>query len=121
MKREIKFRLWNFKTKEWGKDGTVEWFLSDGSGPTADYYDSEHFEVTQFTGLKDANGIDIYEGDICEFDNGDRCFIDCEDWLEFFGNWIGEPQVEDQLRDFYRLTNAAIIGNVYENPELIEK
>ena len=72
-------------------------------------------------GLNDKNGKEIHEGDIMEFDNGDRFYIDSEAWLEFFVCWIGEPECEDQARDLYRIEKAKIIGDIYKNPELLEK
>jgi len=80
----------------------------------------EEFELTQFTGLYDKNGVEIYEGDVCRFDNGDLFFIDCEDYLELFVSWIGDAKCEDQARDFYRINKAEVIGNIYANPELLE-
>lgn len=75
----------------------------------------------QYTGLKDVNESEYFHGDIGEFDNGDRFVIKCEWFLQFYGDWIGEPECEDQLRDFYRIERAKIIGNIYENPELLEE
>ena len=72
-------------------------------------------------GLTDVDGVKMYHKDICEFDNGDRFVIEKEDWLEFYASWIGEPECEDQTRDFYRIRNAKVIGNIHENPELLEK
>ena len=79
------------------------------------------FIPLQCTGLKDKNGKLIYEGDILIFDNGDKFFINCEKYLEFYVDWIGDPECEDQARDLYRIERAKIIGNIYQNPELLEE
>lgn len=116
MTREIKFRAYGPNTKtmwtyEEMKDRIALAWLND----------SRHESIVmQFTGLQDKNGVDIYEGDICEFEGGDTFIVRIEYWLECYGEWIGEPECEDQLRDFYRARNSTVIGNIHENPELLD-
>jgi len=78
-------------------------------------------KICQYTGLTDSNGKEYYIGDIAEFDNGDRFVLRMEDWLEVFADWVGDPECEDQTRDLYRISNAKIIGNIHENPELLKQ
>jgi hypothetical protein len=82
-------------------------------------WDRKDCILMQYTGSKDKNGKDFYLYDIGEFENGDRFIIECEEWIEFYAKWIGEPECEDQARDFYRIRSAKIIGNKFENPELL--
>jgi hypothetical protein len=106
MKREIKFRAWHRTAKE---------MLYEKAFMVLGWEEVEHqpLDVMQFTGLKDRNGMEIYEGDIIN-DNGLIMTI------EFFkasfckcnenGNWILHSH------DKYE-----VIGNVYENAELTDK
>jgi uncharacterized phage protein (TIGR01671 family) len=86
--------------------------------------------LMQYTGLKDKNGVEIYEGDIlkisnisilrCEFRNG--CFV-LVHIKEFAGVenllWGNLGRLYDAgMNDIFELTE--IIGNIYENPELLE-
>jgi hypothetical protein len=83
------------------------------------HYNANQLEMMQYIGLKDKTGRKFYKDDIGEFDNGNRFFIDCEEWLEFFVSWIGEPECEDQARDLYRIEESKIIGNRHENKDLL--
>lgn len=112
--REIKFRAWNMRLKEMEYIDDLYWFEENFCHHNGD----NDFVLQQYTGLKDSQGKEIYEKDILQFDNGDKFFVDCEDWLELFVNWIGEPECEDQARDFYRIERAVILGNLFENSEL---
>ena len=131
MNREIKFRIWsNIRKSMTYPDRFVlehDWF-----GVTTEHYLDDcnplkypmsnypNLIVMLYTGLRDKNGKEIYKGDICEFDNGDRFVVNCEEWLEFFADYIGEPECEDQTRDFYRIMKSKVIGNIHENPELLK-
>nr|DAO95138.1 MAG TPA: YopX protein [Caudoviricetes sp.] len=75
------------------------------------------FIVEQYTGLRDKNGTEIYEGDILINDTGEPI----EYWVVKFadGGFVGEcTGVAEQL---FELTHLEIAGNIHENPELVEE
>jgi len=129
MEREIKFRVWD-KEKNVITGGDCLWlslYDSTIARITEDCAYTEHYSyedigdrfiLMQFTGLKDKNGKDIFEGDILTFyDNGNVYIVQYdEDNAEFnCGNEYDKPlakQCEEGLE---------VIGNIYENSELLSK
>lgn len=120
--REIKFRAWNKTNKEWIKDNFYldlrgEAF-SLGSHSCECGTRGEHqegvgdYEIMQFTGLKDKNGKEIYEGDIVDFNT-----MGVNELLraEYDGLYVIKTGQEITPNEVY----CEIIGNIYENPELL--
>ena len=121
--REIKFRAW---LKEERKMVNVETLfiginrLCFGNSKTEDLFfrDFEEVELMQYTGLKDKNGKEIYEGDI--YHVGDKN-------IRYLVVWFDSGFEGKQLRStsYAGLKSWAkdieILGNIYENPELLEE
>lgn len=128
MQREIKFRGWDVKTKVMVYDYAIN-DLSNGGIRIIDFHPrmSEQYhgqwELMQYTGLKDRNGKEIYEGDVYKppiatqlfqimFIAGAFCAGRSEKDAVPFG-W------EDEAIDTDWASEVEVIGNVYENPELL--
>jgi len=129
--RELIFRAWDKKEKKFitsfavingncyveknSDDDSYVDVISDGAVKT--YYSSwatyqkVDAELTQYTGLKDKNGKEIYEGDILQSIHGNYTFV------YFLAGcfWAGTELLKDRFLD-----SLNIVGNKFENPELLE-
>ena len=108
MMTKIKFRIWDKQLKK---------FLYQL--PEQYHLDWESFEVQQFTGLLDAQGKEIYEGDIIKIDREIyEVFWDKDRWN--FGDKSLNllTSLSNYLRDI--LNKVEVIGNIFENSELLE-
>ena len=118
--REIKFRAWDEQEKKMRNIScmfwkTGEWYISRFELDGKDM--KEGMPIMQYTGLKDKDGKEVYEGDVI---NGD--FPDVVFWDDDRGQWMlrNSENPDDTLWEIMRDNNPEIIGNVHENPELIE-
>ena len=110
MSREIKFRAWDVENEEWEYSddfGLVAFFTAIATG----ILDSK--TLTQYTGLKDCWGKEIYEGDILKHSSRKRDYFIP---IVFEG---GRFQHKSPGLPFLEhLWEGEVIGNIYENPEL---
>ncbi|CAF1852494.1 YopX family protein [Bacillus subtilis] len=81
--------------------------------------------LRQYTGLRDKNGRDIYEGDIVKVTNGAEELggvdtgIGRVEWLTKWGFW-NASKIENGLGDLLFNGYVEVIGNIYEDPEFLE-
>ena len=123
MSREIKFRAWredfhsycDFVTLECSMRWigyTISWGI---------FLTTKNIILEQYTGLKDRNGKEIYEGDIVEIDKYGKFQIIWNEWAcKFDFDKIGKREREEPLLSQDWEQEAEVIANIHENPEILE-
>ncbi len=137
MSREIKFRAWDINNRvmlhssegESPKDASEDFLLVIQNGvlywdiPDMGCYGGGEwtrkqgkFEIMQYTGLKDKNGNEIYEGDVIgglresHWHNGKHVVLEKVEWNHFKSGFC---ITNDDMKD------CEVIGNIHDNPELL--
>jgi uncharacterized phage protein (TIGR01671 family) len=122
--RTIKFRAWDKVDKKMfypkGFDETMVIQLSGVLGQfNGKTYDTvtDYFILMQFTGLKDKNGKEIYEGDLIKLES----FIDEKDFIVpvVFKDGIFEAKGSGLLVHAISMNNGVVVGNIYEHKNLL--
>ncbi len=117
MNREIKFRAWN--NLENTMVDCINWTMRHLSTNN-----ETDFKLMQYTGLKDKNGVEIYEGDILHCIGEDCCgkkqnFKETVEYnselckYNIGGDWGYRGET------FMDLYQFEVIGNIHENPEIL--
>lgn len=123
-----RFRAWHKTCEEMGRIAFIRYrqsgeiaHLSFRGNTYSGLVKLDEIELMQSTGLKDKNGKEVFEGDIIKCTRG--CLHEVYIEKEYGGTYIGGmPAIYLKgLREGYAWTeHEEIIGNIYENPELLE-
>lgn len=142
--RPIKFRAWDTKHNKWAELDDAKMNPLTGKimedvdnscgdpeccgGPHPYFVDQDQYQVTQFTGLHDKNGKEIFEGDIANItyvllepdgslmtytERGVMYWVESEARFSFD---VKDSLFDEDMEDL----KIEVLGNVYEHPELIK-
>lgn len=119
--RDIRFRAWSETRKKMisGNDGTVVFWPTmriceyDANGKQIE------LPLMQYTGLKDNNGIDVFEGDVIKGDLFDSRLpiIGAVEYDDYFANY--SIRNDAGLTPISKVDKRVVAGNIYEHPELL--
>ena len=139
--KEIKFRVWDKETNKMyfqlNESPCFGLFEGDRAASIEDvfFYEKQRFELMQYAGLKDKNGKEIYDGDVVK---NSRCgsnrlmhvkwtdaieevsISGCE-WTRQNPGFVFENISKGMTYVFIANKDLEVIGNIYENPELLEE
>ena len=132
--RTIKFRakdfagVWHYGSLVYSKeiDAAIYFQIGKGSVKSMDWVYVNPETIGQFTGLRDAHGKEIYEGDIVKWKADNLLYAVIFNWgmfyasvevcnQETYGGFPLHALAEENGKDI------EIVGNIYDNPELIKK
>ena len=134
--RDIKFRAWDKRTKRlyqvqtlqfYGTNNTVDacWtkgvdFDGESTLGEPELNNLHNLVLMQYTGLKDINGVEIYEGDVLfhPLQGRRKVYYPYSERVASYGLRNIDNGFGSTLQDSHDVWE--VIGNIYENPELLE-
>ena len=135
--RDIKFRAWDKRTKRlyqvqtlqfYGTNNTVDacWtngvdFDGESTLGEPELNNLHNLELMQYTGMKDVKGVEIYEGDVLfhPLQGRRKVYYPYSERVASYGLRDIDNGFGSTLQDSHAIWE--VIGNIYENPELLEE
>jgi uncharacterized phage protein (TIGR01671 family) len=129
--RTLKFRIWCHKLNEFWSNETIQRDRLAINPATGNIYKGDYdcdldyiatdgvtrlYTVQQFSGLKDKNGKEIYEGDIVDYWDDDEFYVVIFKYGQFYMDRLDNGGIGD-FKNMEKQTKVEIIGNILENPE----
>lgn len=128
--REIKFRAWRKAEKTmhevWGVT-PIAVCTNEGASMPPLYEPIERFApVMQYTGLNDKKGTEIYEGDVVDIQHpcwSEKCLVEFSNGSFIFRglNGLSKDVIVPGYTFMRETWEIVVLGNIYENPELLTK
>ena len=123
--RPLKFRIWDKADREWTSYAP---FFSSAHGKIFEFFPSKYQAVNlviqQFTGLKDIEGKEIYENDIIQLEGSPITYSiewDRYQWAINAHGALGyDPDWNIQPFNHCVYERAIVVGNIFENSDLLE-
>ena len=137
--REVKFRAWlkRRRTKIMCKVTMINfdlksvYLLDHERGVELGWYDFNEIELLEYTNLKDKNGVEIYEGDVVESQLGIKyevCFFEpsgafgaITNYPYYDHKWFDDFSNMCVINNQETYKSLEVIGNIYENKELLNE
>jgi uncharacterized phage protein (TIGR01671 family) len=132
MNRELKFRVWDKQDKSFLSEEYLKHFKVAISWDGKSVYQNficgdkkvdDEVIIQQYTGLKDSKGVEIYEGDIVKyhFNNPDITWVDLVAWESYGWVLLHFDGTESGATPLVPIPSMEIIGNIFENKELLNQ
>jgi uncharacterized phage protein (TIGR01671 family) len=130
MNRQLKFRIWDKlkRNEQLLIDNLGKIFVIDEAcGQANEADDQENYVIQQYTGLKDSKGVEIFEGDLVQYNqnsNYDGMNFEVV-WSDASFGWVLKSKTGDYLTNQItpngpRYNFLEVVGNVFENKELLK-